>query len=56
MDVVGSHMGRPKGSATMQTTVAQAIEHDRSAVSAEEIRLLVHLLALYVKAFRIGFR
>jgi hypothetical protein len=49
-------MGCPETPATVQTDLAESIEHCRTAVSVEEIGRLVHLLAFHRDTFGIGFR
>jgi hypothetical protein len=56
VNVIGSHMGCPETPATVQTDLAESIEHCRTAVSVEEIGRLVHLLAFHRDTFGIGFR
>jgi hypothetical protein len=56
MNVIGSHVCCPEIPALVQTDFAKRREYCRTAVSIQEIRCLVHLLALHRDTLRIGCR
>ena len=56
MNMIGSHMCCKQVPATLQTDLAESIEHRRTSAPIEQIRHLVYLLAFHRDAFWIGFR